>query len=139
MLKYNSSSKRTKNIEIFLHFQIRQKEKIFQAALVNAYSRVPWSAHRRGCRRPQEGVEVVALEGKGQGLLATRAFHPGEVVLAEEPLMVVAEGEPVYQILQRFDLMGEEERAALVALYDPGEGEEVPGVTNPLHRCGIVW
>ena len=101
--------------------------------MATAYIRVPWSVHRGACRRTLEGVRVAALAGKGQGLLATRAFHPGETVLVEEPLMVVAEGEPVYQILQRFDLMGEEERAAVAALYDPGEGE-VPGVANPIHR-----
>ena len=38
-----------------------------------------------------EGVKVVTLSGKGQGMVATRAFQVGDVILAESPMIVMPE------------------------------------------------
>lgn len=37
-----------------------------------------------------EGVRVVVIEGKGRGIVATREFQPGDVVLKEAPYAAVA-------------------------------------------------
>lgn len=39
--------------------------------------------------RLAEGVEIAAIEGKGRGLVATRDFLPGEVVVREAPYAAV--------------------------------------------------
>ena len=38
-----------------------------------------------------EGVKVVTFPGKGQGMVATRAFQVGDVILAESPMIVMPE------------------------------------------------
>ena len=48
------------------------------------------------CRRPEQGGIVVRkVAGKGLGVLATRDFLPGEVVMMEEPLLLTKDGEQV--------------------------------------------
>lgn len=38
---------------------------------------------------PVEGVKVVPIEGKGRGVVTTRFFQPGEVVVLEAPYAAV--------------------------------------------------
>lgn len=38
---------------------------------------------------PVQGVKVVAVKGKGRGLVATKAFHVGDVLVEEAPYAAV--------------------------------------------------
>ena len=103
-----------------------------------------WKSHKPDCKRSAtEDFVVQEMSGKGQGMIANKVFQPGDVILTEEPLIVIKDGEPCYQILQRFEALTDEEKAALLCLYDPGDdpSRDVPGVTDLLHRkfVRITW
>ena len=44
---------------------------------------------------PVEGVKVSTVEGRGRGVLATRFFQPGEVLILEPPYAAVASSEEI--------------------------------------------
>ena len=103
-----------------------------------------WKTHKLGCKRSaSEDFMVQEIPGKGMGMIANKVFQPGDVILTEEPLIVIKDGEPCYQILQRFDALTEEEKKVLLGLYDPGDDptRDVPGVTDQNHRkfVRITW
>ena len=77
--------------------------------------RAAWRLHRALC----PPVALAEVEGRGLGLLATRALRPAAVVVREQPLVVFA-GRQLDRFLETFAKLPASSKEALLALYEPG-------------------
>jgi len=75
-----------------------------------------WKSHKTKCRC----YRVTSLEGKGQGVVATRDIKPGEVVLSEKPVILIKkEAGAKASLHQQMDNLKEEARRTVKELHDP--------------------
>ena len=102
-----------------------------------------WRLHKPLCKPSTTAFRLTDLPGKGQGLVAVRSLAPGELVITEEPLIVFTDGEPMSEILTRFEELSEAEQGAVLGLYDPGEdsSNQTEGVAEERHKrfLRISW
>ena len=104
-----------------------------------------WRFHKPLCKPSASatGFRLTDLPGKGQGLVAVRGLAPGELVITEEPIIVFTDGEPMGEILTRFEELSEAEQSAVLGLYDPGEdsSNQTEGVAEERHKrfLRISW
>jgi len=103
-----------------------------------------WKNHKKNCKRITTGpFRIQEMPGKGEGMVATRVLFPGDIVVTEEPLIVIKDGEPIRIILSMFDALSEEDKNVLLSLYDPGVNpqNDIQGVTDEKHQkfIRITW
>jgi len=81
----------------------------------------------------QEGplpYEVVPVEGKGLGVVATRAIACGELVMADVPILTFqgTDGSWVRSVNEQFKALRPDEQQTVMALADVGEPKTVAGI-----------
>lgn len=76
-----------------------------------------WRAHKPHCKP----FRVVAVAGKGLGLVATRIIRRAELVIKEQPLLVKVKGGQTLEAQYRG--LGPEQQAALLGLHHDNPGD----------------
>ena len=71
----------------------------------------------------QQGCRLAPVEGKGLGLVATRALQAGSTIFTEDPLFLITREmkAEVARLLEAYRGLSEETKEKVEQLHDPGE------------------